>query len=82
MILDAAKSHDIRELMTVLRANGCDNYTYAVCELAVDGKLSVNTADALTDSEYGRIIARYQEFGWDRDRAIRDALDAAMTRES
>lgn len=86
MKLDAAKSHDIRELMIALRQNGTDNYTYAVCEIAVDGELSVDAMEALTDEEYGRIVALYQDvggpFGWNRERAIRVALDAAMTQES
>jgi hypothetical protein len=77
--LDAAKSHDIRELMNVLQANGCDNYTYAVCELAVEGELSPDTIRGLTVNEYRRLSLRYGT--WNRDLAIDDALDAAMTKE-
>lgn len=84
MTLLSTKLFEIRELQRTLERTGVDNYTHAVCLLALGEFDESKDLDGLTESEGTRFLDTYGDdtrgyFIWDRTLALEDAHLAAVT---
>lgn len=80
MSISSTDRYEINELRNVLAAHGLDNYTHAICVIAVDGGLPADDIEGLTEAEHKRLVATYGDGvrGWNRDLCIEHALAAAL----